>query len=116
MTATVSAVADTAPRTADVGSGRDHAAMPIEAPTPAEREALAARYRALLACARRHRAVDPCLSDGEQAVLRALLDPDDDTAALPPLAVALWGVDGAAEDEASGYPRTFAWLAEVRRG
>lgn len=89
--------------------------MPIDPPTPAQRETLAARYRSLLADARRHRVVDPRLSDGEQAVLRALLDPDDAADALPSLAVALWGIDAAAVDEANGYPRTWAWLGEVGR-
>ncbi|MCB9441156.1 MAG: hypothetical protein H6523_13020 [Mycolicibacterium sp.] len=81
------------------------------------RDAVDARLRGLLAEARRRGCVDPCLSDGEQLVLRALLDDpgNPSTEACEVIAPTLWGITGAAADAGGGYPRSWSWLRDLSR-
>lgn len=85
--------------------------VPIEPTTAADRAALARRFSAL-------RSADTAgLSSGEQLVAAALRDPDAITAEVcTAVASAVWGVAAAEADAAAGYPRTWAWLADVARG
>ena len=90
--------------------------MPLSDPGPAGLEQVAARFRGLLADARRRGCIDPRLSDGEQQIIAALLDPaGPSTDACAAIATALWGLSGAEADAGAGYPRTWAFLRDLAR-
>ncbi len=87
-------------------------------PGPSRREALAARYRALLADARRRGGVIPGhLSAGEQEVVAALLSADGPPAEVcQRLAPTLFGLRAAEADPAGAEARARAWIGDVARG
>ncbi|BBY97887.1 hypothetical protein [Mycolicibacterium fallax] len=87
-------------------------------PGPARREALAARYRALLTDARRAGGVIPGhLSGGEREVLAALLSgAEPDAAVCQRLAPGIFGLRAAEADPAAAEARARVWLQDVARG
>jgi hypothetical protein len=87
-------------------------------PGPADRARIAADLRSRAALVRRGGWAEYAgvWSTGQVAAVRAVLGEAHAVAeACAALASSLWGIAGAEVDDAGGYPRTYAWLAEVGR-